>query len=84
MQWLRSILLGFLLITPASAETLQQAWDIALDVNHSLKAAWENTAAAEQQLKAAESARLPTLVLEAGYAAIDNTPNHRSALGHFQ
>jgi len=73
-QWPGLILLSFLVTTPAGAETLQLAWDIALGVNHSLKAARENTAAAE-------SARLPGLTLEAGYIALDNSPGIKVGLG---
>ncbi|RLA03865.1 MAG: hypothetical protein DRQ45_02040 [Gammaproteobacteria bacterium] len=50
-----------LVTTPVSAETLQQAWDTALAVDHGLKAVQENTAAAAEQVQAAEAARLPSL-----------------------
>jgi outer membrane protein TolC len=75
------MLLGVLMIAPAGAETLQQAWDIALEVNHSLRAVRENTAAAAQQLEAAKAARLPGVSLEAGYTALDNEPASRANLG---
>ncbi len=77
------ILLGLLATTPAWAETLQQAWDVTLGANHSLSAAQENTAASEQQLKAAKSARLPGLALEAGYTALDNAPEIKTGFGSF-
>ncbi|MFA5732129.1 MAG: TolC family protein [Acidithiobacillus sp.] len=62
----------------AAAESLQQAWDTALAVDRSLKAARENTAAAASLLEAAKSARLPNVVLEAGYTALDNTPGAKA------
>ncbi|MBW2207815.1 MAG: hypothetical protein JRG79_12980 [Deltaproteobacteria bacterium] len=45
-------LLGLLLAIPVHAETFSQAWEIALSENHSLKAAQETVAAAEEQLEA--------------------------------
>jgi len=78
IQWARRwavIFLPALLMTvPAGAETLQQAWDISLKVDHSLKAVQESSSAMEQRLKAAKSARLPGLSLDAGYTALDNAP----------
>ncbi|MFZ2629181.1 MAG: TolC family protein [Rugosibacter sp.] len=63
-----------LIINAAHAESLQQAWDIALAVDRGLKASHENTAAAASLLEAARSVRLPNVALEAGYTALDNTP----------
>ena len=81
--WHVGILLMISLLVPfsAGAETLQQAWDIALEVDHGLKAARENTAAAAQQLEAAKSARLPGVSLEAGYTALDNAPASKVNFG---
>jgi len=76
----------FLLIvttTDAFAETLQQAWDVALEVDHSLKAVRENTAAAAQQLESAKATRLPGVSLEAGYTALDNAPVSKANFGQF-
>ena len=67
----------------ASAETLQQAWDIALEVDHGLKAVQETTAVAAQQLEAAKSAYLPGVSLDAGYTALDNAPVSRTNFGEF-
>ncbi|RLA53188.1 MAG: TolC family protein [Gammaproteobacteria bacterium] len=73
---LRSVLLVAvgLATTATAAETLQQAWDIALQSDYSLKAVQENTQAASQQLLAAKAARLPGLEVGAGYTARDNPP----------
>ncbi|ABM39467.1 MULTISPECIES: TolC family protein [Burkholderiales] len=66
-----------LLAGNAAAESLQQAWDIALTVDRGLKASRESTAAASSLLDAAKSARLPNLALEAGYTALDKAPAAR-------
>jgi len=63
------------------SETLEDAWKEALVVNHGLKAARENIIASEQQVKAAESARLPGVSLEAGYTVLDNEPASKATLG---
>ncbi len=76
------LILATLLITTTShAETLQDAWLEALAVNHSIKAVQENTAAAEQQLKAAEASRLPAVSLQAGYTLLGEKPALIAALG---
>jgi len=83
-RWSGLVLLGGLITNfPAGAETLQQAWDIALEVDHSLKAVRENTAAAAQQLEAAKATRLPSVSLEAGYTALDNAPESKANFGQF-
>lgn len=81
--WLVWLVATCMMSTHASAETLQQAWDVALEVDHSLKAVQENTAAAAQQFEAAKSARLPGVSLEAGYTALDNAPASRANFGEF-
>jgi outer membrane protein TolC len=45
-----------------------------------LRASRENTAAAASQLEAAQSTRLPSVSLEAGYTALDNTPTSKADL----
>lgn len=78
----RLLVLATLLMTvTVHAETLDDAWRDALAVNHNLKAVRENTAAAEQQLKAAEAARLPGVSFEAGYTSLDNEPAMTATLG---
>lgn len=64
----------------AYAETLEEAWNEALTVNHNLKSVREMTAGSEQQLKAAESAYLPIVELEAGYRVLDNEPALKASL----
>ncbi|MEA1890560.1 MAG: TolC family protein [Pseudomonadota bacterium] len=81
--WVRRclVLTGLLATIPAAAETLQQAWAVALEVDHSLKSVRENSAAAEQQLKATKAARVPGVSLDAGYTALDNAPAIRTSVG---
>ncbi len=80
-QWSGLVLLVLSGANPVSAQTLQQAWDIALQVDHSIKAAEEQSAAAAQQSQAARSARLPVVSVAAGYTALDNAPASRVNLG---
>ena len=74
-------LLGVLLAIPVYAETLSEAWEIALVQNFSLKAAQETVAAAEEQLEAAKAIRLPGLSFKTGYTARDNEPQLRATIG---
>jgi len=67
--------------TTSMAESLQQAWNVALQVNHGLKAARENSSAAARQLEAAKAVRLPGLSLEAGYTMLQNEPATRANFG---
>jgi len=62
------------------SETLQQAWDIALSENFTIKAAQETVAAANEQLSAATAIRLPGLSVKAGYTARDNEPELQASL----
>lgn len=86
MNCKRTVFKAFFLLSlsgPLSvqAETLQQAWAIALEVDHSLKAVKENSAAAAEQLEAAKSARLPALSIGAGYTALENDPAAKASFG---
>ena len=74
-------LLGLLIAIPVHAETLSQAWETALAKNHSIKAAQETVAAAEEQLLTAKAVRLPGLSLESGYTARDQEPQLKATLG---
>ncbi len=66
---------------PVHAETLSQAWKVALVSNHSLKAAQEVVAAAEEQLEATKAVKLPGLSFQTGYTARDNEPQLMATLG---
>ncbi len=72
------ILIMLLLILPVGgssfAETLEEAWEIGLKVDHLIKSAIEDSNSKQSQLKAAKGKRLPTLNLGAGYLFIDDEP----------
>jgi len=74
-------LLGLVIAMPVQAETLSQAWGIALVENYSVKAAQETVAAAEEQLAAAKAIRLPGLSLKSGYTARNHEPQLKVTLG---
>jgi outer membrane protein TolC len=64
----------------AAAETLEQAWSLALQVNSGLKSKKESTAAASSMLDSARAKYLPSLSLEAGYTALDSDPKQKADL----
>ncbi len=67
-------LLMFLVATAASAETLEDAWDNAINNNHQIKSAKADTSASEQQLQSAQGQRLPDLNVSSGYTQYSETP----------
>lgn len=69
-----AVLMVLLSSNYVAAETLQQAWDIALKEDHSLKAVHETTRSNELQLQAAKAARFPSVSLGAGYTVLDDIP----------
>jgi outer membrane protein TolC len=73
---LASLLCAFLSISAsnASAETLEEAWNVAFENNHLIKSAKANTSASEQQLYAAQGQRFPELNLRSGYTQLNETP----------
>ena len=58
----------------ASAETLDDAWNSALNNNHQIKSAKADTSASEQQLHSAEGQRLPDFNVSSGYTQFSETP----------
>ncbi len=77
-------LLSGLLIFPATAtmaETLEDAWSIAVDNNHQIKSAKADTSASEQQLYSAQGQRLPELNVGSGYTQFSET---QAAKANFQ
>ena len=67
-----AILIGLHFSIPGYAETLGEAWEVALSADHSLRAAQRTTESAEARLGAARSQRLPTLTVDGGYSAKNN------------
>ncbi|TAL43585.1 MAG: TolC family protein [Methylovulum sp.] len=70
-------LLGLMLLPPApavSAETLEAAWNSAINNNHQLKSVKNDTDASEQQLRSAQGQRLPELNVGSAYTQYSETP----------
>jgi outer membrane protein len=57
-----------------AAETLEQAWGIALQRDHTLAAAQQKENVAAHQVAAAQANYLPKLALEAGYLRTESEP----------
>lgn len=77
-------LIGGLMIFPTAAtmaETLEDAWSIAVDNNHQVKSAKADTSASEQQLYSAKGQRLPELNVGSGYTQYSETP---AAIANFE
>lgn len=58
----------------ATAENLDNAWQMALSQNKRIEAARQNQSAALKQIAIAKAARLPNLALNAEYLTLDNSP----------
>ena len=74
-------LLMALVATGTRAETLEDAWDSAINNNHQIKSAKADTSASEQQLQSAEGQRLPDLNVSSGYTQFSETPTAKTQLG---
>ncbi len=73
----KKTLIGLLMVfvaTEAWAETLEDAWDSAINNNHQIKSAKADTSASEQQLQSAQGQRLPDLNVSSGYTQFSETP----------
>ncbi|MBY0525233.1 MAG: TolC family protein [Gemmataceae bacterium] len=66
---------------PARAESLEEAWNIALAVNQRLRASGELTEAAEESLAAARAGRLPSMTNVEGYYTLSSRPAYKADLG---
>lgn len=67
--------------TGALAETLEDAWNSAINNNHQIKSAKADTSASEQQLHSAEGQRLPDLNVSSGYTQFSETPAAKTQIG---
>jgi outer membrane protein TolC len=69
------LLSGVMIFSAAAtnAETLEDAWSIAVDNNHQIKSAKADTSASEQQLYSAQGQRLPELNVGTGYTQFSET-----------
>jgi outer membrane protein TolC len=68
------IILLIAMAPPASAETLQEAWQIATAEDLTIEAAELRVTAAEAELSAAKGGRWPTLVASANASSFNETP----------
>jgi outer membrane protein len=67
----------FISSMPASsafAETLNDAWNAALAVDHRLQASRKMTESSQFSLSAAQASRLPSLTIESSYAILNHAP----------
>ncbi len=58
----------------AGAETLEQAWQLAIENNHRIKSAKAATGASTQQLFSAQGQRFPEVKINGGYTQLSETP----------
>jgi len=75
------LILSVLVPTQTVAETLEQAWQAALSIDHTLKSVQQNTQASLHQLESAKAARLPSVSINAGYSVLDDTPTTQVPFG---
>ena len=66
----------------ANAESLEEAWKLALTGNFKIKAAQQERLAADAQLASANSQRLPSLILVADYLKLNNPPTFEGTLNN--
>ena len=72
---LHAVALGVLLLTRAThAETLEQAWQVALGADRALQAARSEVSAADEDLAAAKSRRLPAVTAGVGINRFNEAP----------
>ncbi len=69
-----------LMAGPTTAETLADAWQLALQRDRQLAALGERSAGARAEEAAARGARWPQLSVEGGYQRFDDAPNFRFGL----
>ncbi len=69
---------GFL--PPGQAETLQEAWKLAIENNHQIKSAQAQTYAFEQQLFSTQGQRLPELNVSGGYTQLSEIPTAQTQI----
>jgi outer membrane protein TolC len=77
-------LLNGLLFLPAfatMAETLEEAWNSAIENNHQIKSAKVDISVSEQQLYSAKGQRLPEFNVGTGYTQFSETPAAKASFG---
>ena len=73
-KYLLGLILTPLFVFNSHAETLDDAWEIAIANNHRIKSAKAGTTASEQMLHSAQGQRLPSLNVQSGYTQLNKTP----------
>lgn len=73
---------SFSLLSPfnSHAETLEDAWAVALNTNHQIKSAQANTDASQEQLQAVQGQNLPELNLGSAYTKYNETPSAKTSI----
>lgn len=79
-RWARVGMICLLACAESSAESLQQAWQLALDHDSELAAAAEDAAAARASEQGARASRWPSLVANAGFTRFDAAPEFQFAV----
>lgn len=74
-------LMVFLNVFNVQAETLEQAWQQAIEHNYRLKSAKAQTQASQQQLYSAQGQRLPKLNISGSYTQLSETPAAKTQIG---
>jgi outer membrane protein len=74
LRWSVALVLTSAVAAAASAETLTDAWALALQQDHSLAAARNQAEAAGFEAQAARAQRWPTLAVGGSYTQLDDSP----------
>lgn len=69
-----ALILSVTLSAQTPTENLQAAWDTALRVDHTVRAARGIRRSAEQGISAARAARLPSVTVQTAYTLLDHAP----------
>jgi outer membrane protein len=69
-----AFLFALTIVSAASAETLEDAWKIALAVDHRVQASRINIEAGKQTLSAARAERIPSVTVQSGYTVLNHAP----------
>ena len=79
-QFNASLLLYLFFTLNAQAETLEEAWGVALNSNHQIKTAEANTQVSQENLLAAQGQMLPQLNLRSGYTQYNESPSAKTTI----
>jgi outer membrane protein TolC len=72
--------LSLFFVANLHAENLNDAWTVALNSNHQIKAAQANIDVSQEQLQAAEGQNLPDLDVGTGYTQYNETPSAKTSI----